>query len=115
MRSTNPLFPIKHLIGETGFPSKDDLASFCLSVGLFHDHKVDKEEKPQKKWDPLLYKTGPMLEIIAYQLDPKLQKRIEIKHLLYQYYLGGIEIVSKKVLMKAQIAALRELSGFIPP
>ena len=115
MRSSDPLYPIKHLIGEPGFSSNDDLGSFCLSVGLFHDRRIKTEVKTPKTWNPWHFRTWPMLEVIAYNKGPSLKDRSEIRDLLYQYYLGGVNIIVKKVSNKTQISALKDLSEFIPP
>lgn len=115
MRSSDPLYPIRHLIGETGFPSKEDLGSFCLSVGLFHGKRIGTKTKPPRSWDPLLFGTGPMLEVIAYTMEPSIKDRVGIRDLLYEYYLGGVEMIVEKISGMTQMEALRSISGFIPP
>ena len=115
MRSSDPLYPIKNLIGEHGFSSKEELASFCLSVGIFHDRRTKKHTRSPRSWDPSVYKTWPMLQIIAYNMNPSIKNHSEIKDFLYQYYLGGVEMITRKVSEKPILSALKDLSEFIPP
>ena len=115
MKRSNPLYPIKHLIGDPGFTSRDDLGSFCLSVGLFQGKQIQRMAKPPKNWNPWSYDTWPMLEIIAYTMDPTLKDRSAIKDLLYDYYLGGVDIVARKVANRNPMEALKKLSDLIPP
>jgi hypothetical protein len=115
MRSSDPLFPIRHLIGEPGFSTKDDLADFCLSVGLFQDIKGKTRIKPPRSWNPQLFTTWPMLQVIAYTKEPSIKDVNGIRDFLYQYYIGGVVIIVKKVFGKGKMEALKELSKFIPP
>jgi len=115
MKGRDPLGPVSHLIGENGFPSKDALGSFCLAVGLFHGRKKGRNIAPPRSWDPRKYDIWPMIELMAYRMEPGNDDLSHIRELLFTHLLGGVEMVDKAVGKKRGIPALKELSRFIPP
>jgi hypothetical protein len=115
MRKSDPMYPIRDLIGDPGFRSKEDLGSFCLSVGLYHEKKAVTEVDPPRSWDPSRFDTWPMLEIIVHTKEPSIEDMSGIKHILYQYYLGGVEMVTAHTTGTGGLGSLKKLSRFIPP
>jgi hypothetical protein len=56
-----------------------------------------------------------MLQVIAYTKEPSIKDVNGIRDFLYQYYIGGVDIIVKKVFGMGKMEALKELSKFIPP
>ncbi len=115
MNRNDPFSPIEHLISEPGFRTKDELGSFCLSIGLFNGEDDLEPVKPSRNWDPSNYEIWPMVEIIAYTKEPTIKNMSEMKSYLYPYLLSGLEILKRKIGDRQGLEAIRSISDLIPP
>lgn len=115
MRRRDPLSDLLHLVGEHGFRTKDDLGSFCLSVGLFQGKRKDDGTDPPKSWDPTNYETWPMVQIITYAMDPSIEDLQQMKRSLYPYFKAGIDMVTGKIVDRTGMEVFKEIAKLIPP
>ena len=115
MKGKDPFLNVQHLIGGVGFSNKDELGSFCLAVGLFHEDVPPRDLITPRKWDPSNYNIWPIAQIISYRRDPSIKDITEMKRYLYPYLISGIDLVARRVKGKSGINMLDSLSDLIPP
>jgi len=102
------------LIFEGGFPDELSLISFCLSVGVFHNRRVDEGRIPfgLKVDDLTSYEVCSL--ILNYQSLKEMNLR-KMNKILEEHLLGGIEMVIEKTRNTSGLESLTRLTKLMPP
>jgi len=114
MSKNDPFSQVKRLVGDIGFKDKEELGSFCLAVGLFHDDPRSDPPRPPRNWDPSNYDIWSVAQVISYVSDPTIEDMKGMKQYLYPYLLSGIEIVERRIKGKNGTEMFESLRNLIP-
>lgn len=102
------------LIFEGGFPDELSLTSFCMSVGVFHDRRVDEGRIPfGLRVDDLT-----SYEVCSLILNDQSGKEMDLRkmnRLLEEHLLGGIDLVLEKTGNTSGLESMIRLTKLMPP
>jgi hypothetical protein len=106
---------LRGLLSDPGFEDMESVISFALAVGIFFNGSSDTAGDPEVEFDVTEMEIWPMIQLVMHNSHPELEDITRMNRVLEGYLLGGIDMISEKVVGKKGIDAMEALIPLMPP